>query len=118
MKVVTYGEQQPSWLLLAVCFLFLPFAAYAQTDDDSFRAVVAEFGDANFREKESIAEQLLETGHASARAVLTALLEDRLFFRQQDSSRSSLRHRTKTCRRLRSSTQRRSRPPARPNQTN
>ena len=84
MKVVTYGEQQPSWLLLAVCFLLLPVAAYAQTDDDSFRAVVAEFGDANFREKESIAEQLLETGHASARAVLTALLEDRLFFRQQD----------------------------------
>lgn len=84
MRVVTYGEWQPLWLLLAVCFLLLPVAANAQTADDDFRAVVAEFGDANFREKESVAERLLETGHASARAVLTALLEDRFFFRQQD----------------------------------
>ena len=72
------------WLLLAVCSLGLPVSAQAQIDDDGFRAVVAEFGDANFREKESIAERLIDTGHASARAVLTALLEDRFFFRQQD----------------------------------
>ena len=84
MKVVIYGEWRPVWLLLAVCFLGFPVWASAQTDDDGFRAVVAEFADANFREKESIAEQLLGTGHASARSVLTALLEDRFFFRQKD----------------------------------
>ena len=72
------------WLLLAVCFLGLPVSAQAQTDDDGFRAVVAEFADANFREKESIVEQLLDTGHASVRSVLTALLEGRFFFRQED----------------------------------
>ena len=72
------------WLLLAVCFVGLPVSVHAQTDDDGFRAVVSEFGDANFREKEAIAERLLDTGHASARAALTALLEGRFFFRDQD----------------------------------
>ena len=67
-----------------MCFLGLPASAQAQTDDDGFRAVVVEFGEANFREKESIAERLIDTGHASTRAVLTALLEDRVFFREQD----------------------------------
>ena len=84
MRISISGEWRPVWLLLAVCFLGLPVSAQAQTDNDGFRAVVAELGDANFREKESIAERLLATGHASARAVLTALLEDRVFFRQQD----------------------------------
>ena len=82
---MTSGAWRPSWLLLAVvCFLGLPVSVQAQTDDDGFRAVVAEFGDANFREKESIAERLIDTEHASARTVLTALLEDRFFFRQED----------------------------------
>ena len=84
MRISISGEWRPVWLLLAVCFLGLPVSAQAQTDNDGFRAVVAELGDANFREKESIVERLLDTGHASARAVLTALLEDRVFFRQQD----------------------------------
>ena len=82
---MTSGVWRPLWLLLAVvCFLGLPGSVQAQTDDDGFRAVVAEFGEANFREKESIAERLIDTGHASARTVLTALLEDRFFFRQED----------------------------------
>ena len=52
--------------------------------DDRFRAMVNEFGDANFREKEAIAERLLEADHASVAPVLTALLEGRLFVREQD----------------------------------
>ena len=84
VREVRYGEWRPLWLLLAVCFVGLQVSAHAQTDDDGFRAVVSEFGDANFREKEAIAERLLDTGHASARAVLTALLEGRFFVRDQD----------------------------------
>ena len=84
VRVAISGEWRPLWLLLAVCFLGLPVSAQAQIDDDGFLAVVAEFADANFREKESIAEQLLDTGHASVRSVLTALLEGRFFFRQED----------------------------------
>jgi urea transport system permease protein len=45
---------------------------------------VYEFADANFREKESIADRLIETGHSSARTVLTALLEDRLYLIEQN----------------------------------
>jgi len=52
--------------------------------DDAFRAAVAELGEANFREKEAIAETLLASGHPSAADVLTALLEDRLFVRKAD----------------------------------
>ena len=70
------------WLLLAVCMFGL--AVSAQTDDDGFRSVVYEFADANFREKESIADRLIETGHSSARTVLTALLEDRLYLIEQN----------------------------------
>jgi urea transport system permease protein len=73
---------QSFWLLLAVCVLGLPVSA--QTDDDRLRAVVAEFSDANFRDKEAIAGRMIDTGHASARAVLTALLDGRLFVRNQD----------------------------------
>jgi urea transport system permease protein len=46
---------------------------------------VAELGNANFREKEAIAERLVNTEHSSVRAVLTALLEDRLVQRTLDT---------------------------------
>ncbi len=71
------------WLLLVGCVLAQPVSAQSG-DDVNFRAVVAEFADANFREKESIAKRLLDTGHGSARLVLSALLEDRLQVRDQD----------------------------------
>ncbi len=74
---MTFGGRQLSWLLLAACLVPLP--ASAQTADDNFRAVLAELRDAGFADKESIAERLIATGHMSARPVLTALLDDRLF---------------------------------------
>ena len=80
----TPGGRWIGRLLLAWCLLAGPFAAAAQTGDDAFRALVAEFADANFREKEALVERLTATGHSSVRAVLTALLEDRLFQRERD----------------------------------
>ena len=71
-------------LLLAWCLVAPPVSAAAQTDDDGFRTLVAEFADANLREKEAVAERLLATGHPSVREVLAALLEDRLFERERD----------------------------------
>ncbi|MXW36106.1 MAG: hypothetical protein F4Z60_11670, partial [Chloroflexi bacterium] len=59
--------------------------AAAETGDDAFRALVAEFADANFRAKEALAERMLATGHPRVRDVLTALLEDRLFERERDA---------------------------------
>jgi len=73
----TFGGRQLSWLLLAACLVALP--ASAQTADENFGAVLAELREASFADKESIAERLIATGHNSARPVLTALLDDRLF---------------------------------------
>lgn len=78
------GLRWPAALLLAGCLAAFPAPAPAQTGDDAFRAIVAEFAGANFRQKEAIAERLAATGHGSARAVLAALLEDRLFEREDD----------------------------------
>lgn len=85
MKVTKYGEWRPVWLLLAVCCLGFSISAGAQTNDETFRGIVAELGDANFREKEALAEQLVNTEHSSVSAVLTALLEDRLVHRTRDT---------------------------------
>ena len=85
MKVARCGEWRPVWLLLAVCCLGFSVSARAQTNDETFRGIVAELGDANFREKEAIAERLVNTEHSSVRAVLTALFEDRLVQRTRDT---------------------------------
>ncbi len=53
--------------------------ASAQTADDTFGAALAELREASFADKETIADRLIATGHMSARPVLTALLDDRLF---------------------------------------
>ncbi len=82
MTLTTSGGQRLLWLLLAACLAALP--ASAQTPDDEFRAVLAELREASFSDKESIADKLIATSHMSARPVLTALLEDRLFVRSQD----------------------------------
>jgi urea transport system permease protein len=52
--------------------------------DASFTALLGQLRDATFADKANIVEQLGRSGHPSARGVLTALLEDRLYFRNQD----------------------------------
>ena len=80
----TPGGRRLAWLLLAGCLAVHPAPAPAQTPDDAFRALVGEFAGANLRQKEEIAGRLLATGHGGVREVLTALLEDRLFEREDD----------------------------------
>ena len=78
------GGRRLAWLLLAGCLAAHPTAVAAQTGDDAFRTLVGEFADATLRQKEEIAGRLLATGHGGVREVLTALLEDRLFEREDD----------------------------------
>ena len=85
MHVATYGEWRPLWLLLVVCCLGFAVSAKAQTEDEAFRAIVAELADANFREKEAIAGRLLNAGHPGVRDVLTALMDGRVFIRERDA---------------------------------
>jgi urea transport system permease protein len=77
------GGRRLLWPLLAAA-LFLPAtSALAQSADDVFFATIEELRDASFREKENIVSRLSESGHANIRPVLTALLESRLFIRDE-----------------------------------
>src|SRR5260370_11349857 len=53
-------------------------------NDSSFLSTLGELREATYSDKESIAERLSRSGHPGVRAVLTALLEDRLYFRNND----------------------------------
>jgi urea transport system permease protein len=76
------GGRQLSSLLLAIPILAA--SASAQSQDDGFGTALAELRDASFADKEAIVERLAASGHRSARQVLGALLEDRLYVRQSD----------------------------------
>ena len=59
--------------------------AHAQSPNDaSFLSTLGELREASYSDKATIAERLGQSGHPSVRAVLTALLEDRLYFRNSD----------------------------------
>src|SRR5215203_3238654 len=79
------GGQRLRWPLLALLIAFAASAVpAAQASDDTFSAAVQELADASFTDKEAIVERLMASAHARARAVLTALLEDRLYVRNAD----------------------------------
>ncbi len=81
MKHFQSGGQ---WLLLLLT-LWAAIAARAQTPKDaSFLSTLGELREASYTDKAAIAERLSQTGHSSVRAVLTALLEDRLYYRNGD----------------------------------
>ena len=71
------------WLPLLAVLVLAP-AALAQPKDEDFLSALGALREASFLEKEEIAERLIATGHRSARPVLNAFLEDRLYVRQQD----------------------------------
>src|ERR1700734_113661 len=73
------------WLFLLLLALWGVLPACAQSPKDaSFLSTLGELREASYSDKASIAERLSQTGHSSVRAVLTALLEDRLYFRNSD----------------------------------
>jgi len=69
----------PWWLLALLFAVTLPAAGFAQSPDEAFTTTLRGLPDASFADKETIAGSLLASGHPSASAVLTAMLEDRLF---------------------------------------
>ena len=73
------------WLgaLLVASALFALKAA-AESKDEVFQAALDGIVDASFLDKATIVGRLSESGHPSVRPVLTALLEDRLYFRASD----------------------------------
>jgi len=89
LQVADRGDRRWRWpppvvllcLLLALC---PAQPAAGQAPDATFAAALAELPDAGFADKEAIVVRLLESGHPSASAVLTAMLEDRLYVRTSD----------------------------------
>jgi len=69
-------------LLLAMFVAAAP--AHGQSQDDGFFAALGALREASFPDKERIVERLGQSLHASARPVLAAWLDDRLYVRQRD----------------------------------
>src|SRR5213082_1471879 len=60
-------------------------SAHAQSSNDTnFLSMLGELREATYSDKASIVERLSQSGHPSVRAVLTAFLEDRLYFRNDN----------------------------------
>jgi len=74
----------PAVFLLLMASLAAVSPAAAQSADAPFLAALGELPDAGFADKEALVARLVETGHSSAGAVLTAMLEDRLYVRNSD----------------------------------
>lgn len=73
------------WLLGLLIALHTTGLVYAQSPADAaYLGSVGALCNATFDEKDKIAEQIGQSGHANARAALTALLEDRLYCHNQD----------------------------------
>jgi urea transport system permease protein len=73
------------WLFVLLLTLWGAVAVHAQSPiDASFLSTLGELREATYSDKASIVERLSQGGHPSVRAVLTALMEDRLYFRNND----------------------------------
>src|ERR1700680_3306131 len=58
---------------------------HAQSPNDAaFLSTLGELREASYGDKATIVERLSQGGHPSVRAVLTAFMEDRLYFRNSD----------------------------------
>ena len=60
-------------------------SAHAQSPSDAtFLSTLGELREASFPDKEAIVERLSQSGHPSVRVVLSALMDDRLFYRNAE----------------------------------
>jgi urea transport system permease protein len=79
MQILRGGGQ---WLFVLLLVLWGVRAAHAQSPTDaSFLSILGELREASFPDKEAIIDRLSQTNHPSVRVVLTAFMEDRLFYR-------------------------------------
>ena len=70
------------WLFVLLLVLWGVRSAHAQSPSDaSFLSILGELREASFPDKEAIIDRLSQTNHPSVRVVLTAFMEDRLFYR-------------------------------------
>lgn len=81
MKPLVGGQ----WLLLLLLALWGMVPAFGQSPKDAnFLSTLGELREASYADKAAIAERLSQTGYPGVRAVLTAFLDDRLYYRNSD----------------------------------
>src|SRR5712671_2884096 len=69
------------WLTILLLALWGVIPALAQSPADAvFLSTLGELREADYSAKASIVERLSQGGHPSVRAVLTAFMEDRLYY--------------------------------------
>ena len=82
MKHIPSGGRR---LLLMLLLALWGVPVHAQSPGDTtFLSTLGELREADYSAKASIVERLSQGGHSSVRAVLTAFMEDRLYFRNDD----------------------------------
>lgn len=81
MKYLPWGGQ---WLLVLLLTLGSVFVHAQSPNDASFLSTLGELREADYSDKATIAERLSQSGHPSTRAILTAFLDGRLYFRNSD----------------------------------
>src|ERR1700704_4534382 len=80
-----YFPSGGQWLFMLLLTLWAVVPVHAQSPNDaSFLSTLGELREGTYAEKASSVERLSQGGHPSVRAVLTALMEDRLYFRNND----------------------------------
>ena len=85
LQVGKYLPWGGPWLFLLLLALWCIVPLRAQSSNDaSFLSTLGQLREASYSDKAAIAERLSQTAHRSVRAVLTALLEGRLYFRNSD----------------------------------
>jgi len=87
MKYFPLGGQWLRFMLLLALAGAVPGFAQSpapSSSDATFLSTLGELREADYSAKEAIVERLSQGGHPSVRAVLTAFLEDRLYFRNSD----------------------------------
>ncbi len=81
MKYVPSGGR---WLMLLLALGGVASLRAQSPNDTSFLSTLGELRDADYSAKATIIGRLSDSGHPSTSAVLTALMEDRLYFRNSD----------------------------------
>jgi urea transport system permease protein len=85
LPVIKHLRSAGQWLLILLLGLWSVPPGHAQSPGDAvFLSTLGEVREAAFADKETIVERLSKSGHPSVRAVLTAFMEDRLYFRNED----------------------------------
>jgi urea transport system permease protein len=72
------------WLTLLLALWGVAYAQAQSPADAAFLSTLAELREASYSDKATLVEKLSQSGHPSTQAVLTAFLEDRLYFRNSD----------------------------------